>query len=186
MMKKKFEEKLEGKGYRDRRKERKLIREKEKKERQEMISGHRHGLQDDCPCFYICLLICLFVAFPVRAEVQLDFEKIAQIESGGNPRAWNKADNSRGLYQITPICLEEYNHYHANNTYSMKDLWDSSVNRKIADWYLTVRIPQMLRYYNKPDTIENRLICFNAGISYLINNKPLPKTTLRYLEKYFK
>jgi len=109
---------------------------------------------------------------------------IARIESSNNPFAHNKKDDSRGLYQITPICLKEYNNFHATKRYTMQDLWDVEINTRIATWYLNKRIPQMLNHYKIKDTIENRLIAYNAGISYLINKKPIPKITRLYIAKY--
>ena len=94
--------------------------------------------------------------------VYIDLAKISRIESSNNPKAYNKRSKATGLYQITPICLKEYNNFHKEKQYSMKDLYDKDINEAIAGWYLNVRISQMLRYYDKPDTIENRLIAYNV------------------------
>jgi hypothetical protein len=125
--------------------------------------------------------LSLFVAI---AGAEVDLDRIAQIESSGNPLAWRKADDSRGLYQITPICLEEYNNFHPGAGYSMDDLWNVSISNEIADWYLNVRIPQMIKHYEKPVTIENVLIAYNAGIWYVKTGKPIPEITKQYLKKY--
>jgi len=37
----------------------------------------------------------------------------------------------------------------------------------VADFYLNHRIPQMLNYYDLPDTIANRLACWNWGIGHV-------------------
>ena len=133
---------------------------------------------------FICVL-CLFSAtFSAWAGVRVDLSKIAQIESSGNPYAWNKKDDSRGLYQITPICLKEYNNFHPRDDYNMDDLWDVSISTAIADWYINVRIPQMIKHYGKEDTIENRLIAYNAGISYIKSEKQIPPITKQYIIKY--
>ena len=128
------------------------------------------------------ILIIIAIATPARAEVDLD--KIAMIESSGNPLAWNKSDDSRGLFQITPICLKEWNNFHASKRYTMQDLWNPSINREIAEWYITKRIPQMIRHYGKPVTDENIIISFNAGISYVKSGKEIPQITKDYLRKY--
>ena len=117
------------------------------------------------------------------AEPIVDLSIIAKIESSNNPFAWNKADDSRGLYQITPICLKEFNNYHSKK-YAARDLWNVKVNREIADWYFNQRIPQMLRYYKVEDTLENRIIAYNAGIAYLVNKNPIPRITRLYIAKY--
>ena len=115
---------------------------------------------------------------------KIDLYKIMMIESSGNPLAHNVKDDSRGLFQITPICLKEYNNFHPKAKHTMDDLWNTSVSTKIASFYITERIPQMLRYYNKPVTVENCLICYNAGISYVVQGKELPRITKLYIKKY--
>lgn len=136
----------------------------------------------------LAILILSAIAIPsCRADdtVRIDLHKIATIESGLNPRAHNKKDDSRGLYQITPICLKEYNNFHPRGRrYIMDDLWNVSVSSEIARWYFEVRIPQMLKHYGIPDTVPNRIIAWNAGIAYLVHKKPLPKVTRIYLRKY--
>lgn len=128
----------------------------------------------------LCILLS-FMQSNAGAD-EINMAKIAQIESSGNPLAHNKADDSRGLYQITPICLKEYNNFHKVK-YSMNDLWSPEVSHKIADWYLNVRIPQMLKHYGLKDTIRNRVWAYNAGIVNVINNR-IPKTTQSYFKKY--
>jgi len=135
---------------------------------------------------FICFIIILWATVASAGEIKVDMYKIAMIESSGNPLAHNKKDDSRGLYQITPICLKEYNNFHLKGQYTMDDLWNASVSTIIADWYINVRIPQMLKHFNAPDTIENRIIAFNAGIYYVAQNKPLPKITKDYIKKYNK
>lgn len=138
-----------------------------------------------------CLLSCLIfwglvIAIVSHADtpvVWIDLAKIAQIESSGNTRAWNKVDDSRGLYQITPICLQEWNNYHPAKQYTMDDLWTVSINEEIAGWYLNVRIPQMLRHYKIDDSVENRIWAYNAGIGNVVKGR-MPKITQNYLRKY--
>ena len=108
---------------------------------------------------------------------------IAIIESSNNPLAYNPKTQARGLYQITPICLKEWNNFHPSEHYALNDLFNPQVNEKIAKWYLTKRIPQMLRYYKKPVTIENILICYNAGIKYVLKGV-IPEETKEYIQKY--
>jgi soluble lytic murein transglycosylase-like protein len=134
----------------------------------------------------LLLITILLLNCNICHAVEINLDAIAMIESSGNPRAWNKKDDSRGLYQITPICLKEFNNFHPTVEYSMDDLWDRTTSKEIASWYLNRRIPQMIKYYGKPVTIENILIAYNAGISYVAYDKPIPEITRRYLEKYFR
>lgn len=118
-------------------------------------------------------------------EIKIDMHKIMMIESSGNPLAHNKRDDSRGLYQITPACLADFNAWHKKK-YSMDDMWDPVINREVAEWYLTQRIPAMLEHYEKPVTVESVIFAYNAGISYPAQGKKMPVITQKYLTKYHK
>ena len=107
---------------------------------------------------------------------------IEQIESSGNPKAIGNG-NDIGSFQITPILLKEYNRLTGHHL-QRKDLFDHTINLSIAQWYIEERIPQLLKHYNKPVTIENIIICYNAGISYVAHNKPIPTKTKQYIKKY--
>lgn len=129
-----------------------------------------------------------------RKPVNIDYNAIEQIESAGNPKAYNKNSGARGLRQITPIVLEEWNQFHLNEKYNLDDLFDSEANRKIGNWYIYERIPFFLRHYSLEDSIENRLAAYNWGIGNLRkfgnvrenNLNKLPDETRKYIEKYRK
>lgn len=133
----------------------------------------------------ITLAFIFLVIFTPKANASIiDMDKIMTIESNGrNVHSKIHNEHAIGLFQITPILLKEYNSFH-NSTYTRNDLFNLSLNRTIADWYLNVRIPQMLRAYRKPVTIRSVLIAYNAGVSYVVNEKALPSVTVRYLRKY--
>jgi len=116
-------------------------------------------------------------------KTRIDLRKIISIESAGNPKAYNHNSQAKGLCQITPICLQEYNTFHSVK-YSGQDLFNAEINKKIATWYLEVRIPQMLKHFNIAVTTENIIICYNAGISYIVKHKRIPEETKRYIAKY--
>lgn len=129
----------------------------------------------------LCAAIVVFSATFAHAE--MDMAKIAMIESSGNPLAHNKRDDSRGLFQITPIVLKEWNQFHKQK-HTMNDLWNPLVNEKIARWYMNIRIPAMLKAYKKPVNDHNMIVAWNAGISYVVKGKKLPPVTVAYLRKY--
>lgn len=120
----------------------------------------------------------------VLANEPIDTEKVVKIESSGNPKAYNKKSGAIGLMQVTPICLTEWNQFHPKQQFTKEQLYDPKVNRMIGEWYLCVRIPQMLRFYQKPVTVENCLIAYNAGIAYVVNGTKLPAETVQYIKKY--
>ena len=119
-----------------------------------------------------------------RGRSMIDMEIIKEIESGGNPKAFNKGSGARGLYQITNICRVEYLNYHKGERIAPEDLFDPVINERIAKWYMNKRIPAMLRHYGKSVTLENVLISYNAGISYAVLERVLPKETKSYILKY--
>jgi len=118
------------------------------------------------------------------AERYINLSRIIKIESHGNEKAYNRGSGARGLCQITEICLKEWNNFHKTEVYSLKDLFNGEINKKIADWYLNVRIPQLLKHYGKEVNTRNIIICYNAGISYVVSNKRLKKETVDYITKY--
>lgn len=124
----------------------------------------------------------------LAAVLTVDLQAIKQIESGGNPAAYNRTSQARGLYQITPICLADYNQYHKHNQHRdirEEDLFDPVVNEKIAAWYLYHRIPALLDHYGLQITTDNILWAYNAGIGK-VKDRILPPETREYIQKYKK
>ena len=92
---------------------------------------------------------------------------------------------SKGLAGITDGAIQEYENFTGN---SFPDYMDEYANLRVGAWYWGKRIPQMLRAFKKQNTWQNRLISYNAGISYVTNDTPLgelPSATQNYIE-YFK
>lgn len=116
----------------------------------------------------------------------IDYQAISWIESRHHQYAHRHVgqDESWGEYQITRCVLEEYNQYHTKK-YGISALYDTKVNRKIAHWYMGRRIPQLLAHFGLPDTINNRIICWNGGIRAAIHHN-LSSITKRYIKQYHK
>ena len=116
-------------------------------------------------------------------EVSINLATISTIESSNNDEAYNEYSQARGRYQITPICLADYNQYHKDKIH-LNQLYIREYNERVASWYFNKRIPQLLKHYKLTDTVEHRLIAYNAGISYLIKHKTIPTETKNYIVKY--
>lgn len=129
-------------------------------------------------------IISLAYVIYAEASIKIDMDIIYFIESSNNPLAYNKRSKARGLGQITPIVLEEYNNFH-NLKFESEDLFDEIINKKISDWYMNTRIPSMIKHFKKKDNIQNRLIAYNAGINYVKTGEDIPVETANYIEKYF-
>jgi soluble lytic murein transglycosylase-like protein len=129
----------------------------------------------------IMLFFLLLLSSLAHCE-EIDLNIIAQIESSNNPLAINRRTQCYGLYQISQVCLTEYNQFHKAD-YTKIDLLNPDVNFQIAKWYIEKRIPQMLKYYRKPITVENLILAYNAGIRWVLKGK-VPKETQKYIKKY--
>jgi soluble lytic murein transglycosylase-like protein len=130
------------------------------------------------------IIISLLILVGIAKGEEVDLNRIKIIESGGNALAHNKRSDARGLYQITGICLKEYNTFNKSR-YTPDDLWRTDINAKIASWYLSVRIPAMLKYYGLADTVKNRIWAYNAGIGN-VKKGIMPAETRAYIAKYEK
>ena len=113
----------------------------------------------------------------VMASPTVNMAIIAKIESFNNPKAFNRSSGAIGLCQITPIVLKDSG--------MRGDLWDAKFNMQVANWYMNKRIPQLLKHYKQSDTLENRLIAYNAGIRSVIKHR-MPRETSDYINKYKK
>ena len=141
--------------------------------------------------FPIFLLICLqnSITFteptkPTQLSLPIQMEIIKALESSGNPNAYNRGSHATGLYQITPICLDDFNQFGSINVfYDLEDMYDPKKNKQVATWYMNQRIPQLLNYYGYDDTVQNRLVSFNCGVG-CIGRESLPLETTNYVKRY--
>ena len=128
------------------------------------------------------LIITLIIALMCKyCFAEVDLTIISSIESSNNPLAYNNKSEATGLYQITPICLKDYNQYHSVK-YTMTDMYDAQKCFVVAEWYLNDRIPSMLRYYGHTVDLNNTLVAYNWGIGHV--GETLPKETRDYIVKY--
>lgn len=122
----------------------------------------------------------------------INLAAVRQIESSNNPLAHNKRTDCRGLYQISPRgALADWNTAHPSERYTADDLFISSVNERIASWYLYTKLPAYLSHYKIPVTIETVLASYNWGIGNVrkwyasgASVHALPLETQKYLIKY--
>lgn len=135
----------------------------------------------------ITLSIIFFVCFVSNAFAEeINLSAVSFIESSNNPRAFNKLDHgglgSRGLFQISDALRRDYNRLNKKSV-SPSDLFDPKINTSIAEWAFRSYFPLILKRLHKPVTVENLIVCQNAGCGAL-KRKNLPKITIGYLKKY--
>ncbi len=135
------------------------------------------------------LAAILLTCSVTHAEVAIDLGAIKIIESSGNPHAYNAKTRCYGLYQISEICLKDYNQRN-KKTYRPDDLFNPLINEKIASWYFE-RIVQMLHYFKIPVSITTRIASYHWGIGNVTkwhaagaHFEKLPKATQHYIARY--
>ena len=129
----------------------------------------------------------------IENPIKIDLKTIAQIESGGNPRAVNKRTGARGLYQFMPNTWAAETKKEFGKAKSFNDAFDPKISEVIAQKYLNVTIPRMLKGYNIPVNNHTILAAYNWGIGNLARTvmkfsdkwlEHLPRETQLYLRKY--
>lgn len=138
--------------------------------------------------YWIWIIVTLIILFALirqaRAE-EIDLSIIAEIESSDNPLAYNPKSGARGLYQISEVALLDYNTWHKGSEMPLISLYSPILAYKVANWYLSIRIPQMLKFYGFPCDIEHVLWAYSAGISN-VRKRIKPKETRDYIKKFWK
>ncbi|MFH1577919.1 MAG: lytic transglycosylase domain-containing protein [Candidatus Omnitrophota bacterium] len=137
----------------------------------------------------IVFIATLFFFSAAHAEVVIKLQAIKTIESSGNPNAFNFRTRCYGLYQISEICLRDFNR--GNKTkYEPKDLFNPLINEMVASWYFK-RVRQMLISYKIPVSVVTLLASYNWGIGNVVRwyrggtrVEELPGETRRYIKKY--
>lgn len=117
---------------------------------------------------------------------QVDLSAVAHIESSGNPLAFNSRTKATGLYQITPICFQDFVKFAPKSLskgINFDGMLDPSKNEIVASWYLSERIPSMLTHFGYEVSTRNVLISYNCGVGCLKRDN-LPLETKEYLKKY--
>ena len=79
------------------------------------------------------LLIIAAASFNDQAAF---FRALADKESGGNPRAYNKAEDACGLYQIRRIYVDDCNRIAGRKAFSSADRWDKAKSEQMITIYL--------------------------------------------------
>lgn len=81
---------------------------------------------------------CLSVTFIFASEPVQIFDRlikaIVQIESLGDPLAFNLPEEAIGAFQIRPIRLRDYNH-RTHNNYKIEDCYNYELSKQIFLYY---------------------------------------------------
>ena len=139
------------------------------------------------------MLILILLAQPVlivRAEAapsaRVDVRIIAVLESGGDPLAYNAHEQAYGAFQIRQCVIMDYNTAGPGRSRPLilTDMYDDFLSEVVADWYVNEAIPKYLTYYRVQDTVDNRLIAYNMGVTALASGRKIPALTRAYVRMY--
>jgi hypothetical protein len=86
------------------------------------------------------------------------FLAVAQVESGGNPKAYNPKENAAGIVQIRPCVLADVNSFYGTH-YTSVDRYSPAKSKEIFSMYTRYWV----RYYAIEDTPEHRARIWNGG-----------------------
>jgi soluble lytic murein transglycosylase-like protein len=128
------------------------------------------------------ILMCMLM-LPISIAAQRDsydwskvINAIIQVESKGNPKAYNPNGNCVGILQITPGLVKQCNTWLAakksKKRYTLADRYNVEKSKEI---FVMVQ-----SYYNKSNDVEKAIRIWNGGPGYTV------KGTNGYLKKVMK
>lgn len=118
----------------------------------------------------MCLMPIFVLAVNAQTNETYDWAKvmnaIIQVESSGNPKAYNPNGDCVGVLQITKILVRETNNIlkekNIQKKYTYEDRWDAE---KSKEMFIIIQ-----EHHNPEHNIEKAIKCWNCGGFYLKNN----------------
>lgn len=112
--------------------------------------------------------VTLTVALNAQTKQQLKkwmpvINAIAQVESGGNPKAVSKSGTYVGLLQIAPICVRECNRIVGKNKFTYNDRHSKE---KSIEMFIVFQ-----EYHNPEGNMEKAIRLWNSGDKNCMKNK---------------
>ena len=112
--------------------------------------------------------VTLTVALNAQTKQQLKkwmpvINAIAQVESGGNPKAVSKSGTYVGLLQIAPICVRECNRIVEKNKFTYNDRYSKE---KSIEMFIVFQ-----EYHNPEGNMEKAIRLWNSGDKNCMKNK---------------
>ena len=105
----------------------------------------------------VCTLSLVNAILAANREILLrrTFWACAQVESGGDPRAFNLKENAAGLMQIRPIMVRDANRIIGREKWTLADRWNVE-----QSWQMFRLI---VRYYHPKGSPEQWARTWNGG-----------------------
>lgn len=95
-------------------------------------------------------------------------------ESGGNPAAQNPADPSKGLMQLTPGALSDFNRS-VGRSYTFDDMLQPELNIEAGTWYYSSRLA-------RTNDQHKALAAYNAGLGNIPAGEAYATSVETYLD----
>lgn len=135
----------------------------------------------------VALVFILFIAVRYGGKMADSYlanliDSLIWRESKGDPKAISSV-GARGLGQIMPSVLTDYNKTHKTN-YTSDDLFDPTINRNITIWHFTNNLPMQLANKGMAPTLEALLGAYNVGAKGLVRgDKPAKRYIVDILNR---
>ena len=118
--------------------------------------------------FIFLVAVTLTVALNAQTEQQLKkwmpvINAIAQVESGGNPKAVSRSGTYVGLLQMAPICVRECNRIVGKNKFTYNDRLSKE---KSIEMFIIFQ-----EHHNPEGNMEKAIRLWNSGDKNCMQNK---------------
>lgn len=118
----------------------------------------------------LLFLVTVLITVALNAQTKQQLKKwmpvinaIAQVESGGNPKAVSKSGTYVGLLQIAPICVRECNRIVGKNKFTYNDRHSKE---KSIEMFIVFQ-----EYHNPEGNMEKAIRLWNSGDKNCMKNK---------------
>ena len=118
----------------------------------------------------LLFLVAVLITVALNAQTKQQLKKwmpvinaIAQVESGGNPKAVSKSGTYVGLLQIAPICVRECNRIVGKNKFTYNDRYSKE---KSIEMFIVFQ-----EYHNPEGNMEKAIRLWNSGDKNCMKNK---------------
>lgn len=118
----------------------------------------------------LLFLVAVLITVALNAQTKQQLKKwmpvinaIAQVESGGNPKAVSKSGTYVGLLQIAPICVRECNRIVGKNKFTYNDRHSKE---KSIEMFIVFQ-----EYHNPEGNMEKAIRLWNSGDKNCMKNK---------------
>ena len=89
----------------------------------------------------LTMLLC--VCLPATSlDYDRLFKAVSVVESGGNPKAYNKGEDAAGIVQIRPCVVADCNRVQKKVRFSLKDRWSKDKSKQMFKIYLGYWVPR--------------------------------------------